>query len=264
LKAFVQQGGAVLLATDSRTAPEIERLLGARITGEELRARDLTDGYHFLRECPFVSKADPALPPFAKIDKPIATNCPSTIEAVLSPEGPTLRLPSRDGPRFGPLEDRPSGLFALAFRLRREEPVDAPHVLLLADHSVFINEMMLQNDNGNFQFADATIRWFAGNGTRTRALFLADGEIVKQFEVPLSEIPDPTKLPPPRLPVPPVEVFNQVLASMQNEDVFNRFLLEQFPLHQIVSATALGVTFVLLLYGASRLWRGRYSQDVHP
>ena len=55
-------------------------------------------------------------------------------------------------------------------------------MLLLPDHSVFINSMMLQNDNANFRFAQNTVRWLTNNGTRRRVLFLDDGDVVKKFD----------------------------------------------------------------------------------
>src|SRR5205823_5090731 len=108
----------------------------------------------------------------------------------------------------------------LAWRSKNHPPEQQP-ILLLPDHSLFINAMMLQGDNANFVFAQDTVRWLTGNGARKRVLFLDDGAVVDKFQVPLSEIPDPTQLPPEHLPLPTVDVFNQILASWQDEDVFN-------------------------------------------
>ena len=124
--------------------------------------------------------------------------------------------------------------------------------------------MLLQNDNANFLFTQNTLRWVSNEGRRRRVLFLDDGAIVKKFEVSLTEVPDPTKTPPERLPLPPVDVFNQVLASWQEDDIFNRLILERFSMGQILSGLTVSLSVALVLYGSYRLWRGRYLPEVHP
>ena len=93
---------------------------------------------------------------------------------------------------------------------------------------------------------------------------LDEGIVQKKLEVSIKDIPNPTKLPPQRLPVPPVEVLNQVLASWQDDDIFNRLILERFSMNQVLSGLALWLSVAFLAYGFFRLWRGRYLQDIHP
>ena len=64
----------------------------------------------------------------------------------------------------------------------RRSPDEQP-ILLIPDHSVFINSMMLQTDNGNSRFAQNAVRWLTNDGTRRRVLFLADGEVIPRFAV---------------------------------------------------------------------------------
>ena len=67
-------------------------------------------------------------------------------------------------------------------------------MLVLADHSVFVNGMMgfsegrrspegYKFDNGNWAFANRTIDWLKGGGPepRTRCLFIEDGHIIDKF-----------------------------------------------------------------------------------
>ena len=65
-------------------------------------------------------------------------------------------------------------------------------VLVMADHSIFINEMMFPNDNGNIEFAYNALKWMIGDekDQRTKVLFVEDGRINTRFEVPLKEVPD--------------------------------------------------------------------------
>jgi hypothetical protein len=70
--------------------------------------------------------------------------------------------------------------------------------LVLSDHSVFINEMMIQLDNNNFDFAVECVRWLMKRGeglerARKRPL-LDEGEAAANFNVPI-EIID-VKMPP--------------------------------------------------------------------
>jgi hypothetical protein len=61
-------------------------------------------------------------------------------------------------------------------------------VLVLADHSVFINQMMLPvpPDNGNLAFAFNCLSWLRGERLeRRRVLFVEDGAVQTKFDVPL-------------------------------------------------------------------------------
>lgn len=57
-------------------------------------------------------------------------------------------------------------------------------LLLLSDHSVFINEMVLQEDNNNLDFTYQVITWLK-DGKRKKVLFVEDGTIQTQLKVPL-------------------------------------------------------------------------------
>ena len=67
--------------------------------------------------------------------------------------------------------------------------------LILADHSVFINSMML-GDNGNLDFAIRCTDWLREkpNGPRDQILFYEDDRVQTTFNIPLKEVPLP--LPP--------------------------------------------------------------------
>src|SRR5262249_17337599 len=84
--------------------------------------------------------------------------------------------------------------------------------LVLSDQSVFINEMMLQTDNDNFDFAFQSIRWLIDRGEglepRTHVLFLDEGEVVTNFKVPIDLMDVPT---------PPIEVVNRLLVKLEQE-----------------------------------------------
>src|SRR5439155_4054472 len=152
---FIRDGGALLVATDSETAPAIGELLGARVNGGIVKARDSLNMYRNLPECPKVWHGNPHVPAFQDIawawERVIATNRPSFVEdAVKRANGP--RLPSITAAWYDDAE-RGKDTFALVFVRDRSDPNGKQRLALLADHSIFINSMMLQDDNGNFQFA---------------------------------------------------------------------------------------------------------------
>jgi hypothetical protein len=62
-------------------------------------------------------------------------------------------------------------------------------LLLLADHSIFINEMMLPTDNGNVEFTDNCMTWLSDGGTRKKVLFVEEGTINATFDVPVVKSP---------------------------------------------------------------------------
>jgi hypothetical protein len=65
-------------------------------------------------------------------------------------------------------------------------------LLVLADHKVFINEMMFPEDNNNLTFAFNVVEWLR-EGRRTRVLFVEDGAIQYEFNLPLDQVVEPLK-----------------------------------------------------------------------
>jgi hypothetical protein len=96
-------------------------------------------------------------------------------------------------------------------------------VLVLADHSIFINEMMLQKqrDNGNFDFAYSCADWLltrpsGERGRRNQILFYEDGVVQTEFNIKLKDVPLP--------PLPPLETLmdklDETLYGMEQEGAF--------------------------------------------
>lgn len=132
---------------------------------------------------------------------------------------------------------RPAPLFAVG------GTVGQGRVLVLADHSLFINRMILPRDNGNLEFAANVLHWLRGGAStpreamqalngltatptveRDRALFWEDGKIRTDFDVPLQDIP----LEPPQLSEPAiVRAVDRAVARLEETDAFNRKLLQE-------------------------------------
>jgi hypothetical protein len=174
---FLSRGGRVLLASDQRTSwgP-----LAVEISGNRILARSPRDVYRGNSECPKVEpEPGTQLPLFTGLHQGVATNRPSELFA--DPPGEILaRYPatclelSWSGP---PHRIPPEAAFAFSREYRPNG-----RLLALADHSVFINVMMVPTDNDNLRFAENTLDWLTAGG-RTGCLVLEDGVPQTKFDV---------------------------------------------------------------------------------
>jgi len=131
--------------------------------------------------------------------------------------------------------------------------------LILSDHSVFINEMMLQTDNDNFNLAFQSIHWLIDRGEgqpkRTRVLFLDEGDTITNFEVPLT-LTD--------VPNPPIDILNHMLVKLEQENFFNRLILGNDPgrrMSDIIRVLTIVITTAITGFGCYRFLQARYRQE---
>jgi hypothetical protein len=193
LNGFMGNGGALFLATDKALPPAagaaLAQLAGVRVSGRSVICHEKDSCYKGFDTCPYLKPADGANPSlFRNVITNVASNAPSFLERLRGfPFLPRLAsLPNEcalEG--TGELLSR-APLFAVG------EDVMNGRVLVLADHSIFINEMMLPEDNGNVEFTYNCLEWLRGHPTegRSKVLFVEDGQINSHFEVPLKEMPD--------------------------------------------------------------------------
>jgi hypothetical protein len=217
LENFLRQGGAVLLATDqaiplnSEAGQALKRLTGTVVSGFAVSASppakpsrfdlvratrvDAKAIYRNQPECIIVTPTLQGLPLFIQrtaglsAESGVATNRSSyllnlpltenTQRVAEFPRG--CRYDSRVGPPYLLLWDEPPP-FAVRF------DAGDGRLLLLADHSIFINEMMLKQDTFNVDFAYNALDWLKGdNKERNRVLFVYDGQIETKLDVPIHE-----------------------------------------------------------------------------
>ncbi len=325
LHRFVEDGGAVLIATDMWTDPaaskNLSELAGVTVAGETLVVRhpelapDLV--YSNSEYCPFVEPIEtsdlldavaallrtgggkPDL--FRRYPYPdkqrlqVATNAPSYLKPSRRslPRGiqrlarlpkicqvernlPTLRMRSDDDA----LVDANGPLFAVG------GTVGKGRVLVLADHSIFINRMILPHDNGNMEFAANCLHWLRGGaassmeslralnspnalqqlaGQRNKVLFWDDDEPRTNFEVPLKSAPVP-----PTLASEPaiVAAIDKTITRLEDNDAFNRALLDwidELPGGRerfIRTAVYLLTLAAVLFLGYRFLWRTRHRPEL--
>ncbi len=307
-RSFIQAGGAVLIATDKEVEGEARENLWdiarVSVTGETFKCSEGTEVYRRLDYCPFVEPiADSGLMDrLAKVmgmgDKPALFRNPH-------PNQPDLRVatnaPSslRESPGWWGL---PSGIHRLA-RLpaaclsdrgtpQREGPLFAVggslgqgRVLVLADHSIFINRMILPRDTGNLEFAANCLHWLRGGastpvemlhavkspqalprltGQRNKVLFVEDGQVHDSFAVPMKTVPIK---PPPASEPAIVAAVDRTLANMEDRHFFDEGLLNKLGDHGWTtrnlgrSAVWLFSLTLLLFLGYRYVWRGRHQLD---
>jgi hypothetical protein len=270
LRRFLREGGAVLIATDHHTSPELSRVIGASVNGTFLRAPPGEWCYrNDLIDCPFLEPPTIGLQDaaaflgvatrdalFAGLRGQVATNRPSFLDSRQFDMPVMARVPAE---RQFARRELPPGHFPLLDVVAGGPAADGHgRILVMADHSIFINDMMLQPDNDNIPFAVNVVRWLAdpGGANRTSALFIEDGQVRTSFDVSL-EYQEP--------PLPPIEALvplaDQALLALEREEVFNRALLRAVGRDTLLRTLLLIVTLGLVGYGLYTVTRSRFRPD---
>ena len=254
LKTFRDEGGAILLASDYPSRIELPpgNLV---IGGIKVKATGASKYKEELPECPVVRHwTDRLHPLFKDLHKGLATNCPSffvrangldlSILADFSEDCVQIRQGAQNLPPGAayilgsPKDARPSG-----------------RTVVLAGQGVFLNGMLIQTDNDNFSFAWKTIEWLTQGprGRREYGLFIDNGKAVDNFALPLSKFGG--------MPIPPIQVINRVIRGLEDENVFNRLLLESFGKEHYLRGLLLLGSLAVLVWGAWRIMHGRFHVD---
>jgi hypothetical protein len=263
LLGYRAKGGNLFIATDQR-ADMMDYSLSIR--GTQVAQLNPDQAYRRTPDCPWVTYPepngqgveDPAAHPLLRgLHRGIATNCPSYLFVLMkqlpkkrSVTVPLLKISTPFMPVKGKMLD--SCDYAAA------SPNDTPprgRVLLVAGHGMFMNAMMLQDDNDNLAFARNAVRWLQEDdiGKRTRrALFIYDGRIITDFDMNLTGTPPP-------LPMPTAQMLNRLIRGLEEERFFHRLVAELLGRQlEIIVLALLGiVTLAALSYGAKKAFAAR-------
>jgi hypothetical protein len=252
IQNFVLRGGRVLIASDRDSADAVSNLFSIRIIGlpEDgplFTTNDVkNDGYRGqMEDCPVLraSNLNKSYPFFQNIER-IATNRPGALRQRNTNAKPIAQFPASCA-----LEDNTRPVFAMVCdRYDHVTPV-----LVLSDHSVFINSMMLQPDNDNFAFAYKCLRWLtdpaeSGGARRTKVLLMDDGNPVKSFEVKVREVPATLPGSLDDLPAHPVDIANALLGKWEDENIHNELIFGRYSGSQILSGIVIAATVLLLAW----------------
>ena len=259
IKHFLEAGGALLLATD-RATDVLDEDFDVSVNGRLLTIdRDHPKAYKGLTQCPIVGGASAKEPPIFQGLGRIASNNPSYLEIRSSNLSVLARFPREcriDATRNATLLPRFNAARAFAVG----GVVGKGRLLVLSDHSVFINDMMMQPDNDNFDFAFASLQWLRERDSksepgRRHALFMDEGVAITNFLVPVREGPD--------IPLPGADAWNQLMIGMEQDNFFNKLLFAYFSHAKVLSAIALAASIALVGYGFLYLARRNYAIDPH-
>jgi hypothetical protein len=242
IRRFLNQGGAVLVATDRPTRALAG--VGVTVTGTVVHSAEFPLTHDGSPDRPIVMAGQSKNSPFANVSGPIVANRPSFLTMARGAPPTLAWLPP--GCRSG------QTTYVRALPFAAGGMLGQGRLLVLADHSVFVNGLMLAPNTGNFEFAYQTIQWLREGG-RDRALYLDEGQIVSDFSVPLQTLPD--------LPISPVELGNHLIAAMEDDDLFNRVLLENVSLDRIKKGWLLTLTVALAALAFYRFLHAGQSTD---
>jgi hypothetical protein len=259
LKKFVDDGGALLIASDRRDEGRL-REFDLSISGklprvpqekEIWQGRPQAELFKDSDDCVLI-KYDSSLthPIFAGCKKGIATNAPSFLQR--GPKCPAE--PLCNFPRI--LQQNRNFLFVLeegeAFAVGSSGKTDSSsRMLFLSGHGVFMNVMLGQRDTDNLTFACNVLRWLSNNKQRKYCLFLEENQVFADFTVPIGEPPLPT-----------ARIVNDLLRGLEEENFFNRLLLENVPKRPLLLRAVLLVALIgLTIFGLQRLLQARFHRD---
>ncbi len=263
LEDFLRQGGAALVATDR---PTPGHFAGVAVVGESVSVDPASDyAYKHLADCIFL-QGEANSPVFAGLrfsedgKTRVCTNRPSYLTSVV-PLG--LLNPMASLPQGCTVRDRQIGK-PLSFAWGGDYRTG--RILVLADHSLFINAMMCQQDLENFDFADNCVAWLAGQGHRKKkVLFIEEGMVQTKFDIPVRAAM------PKNIPVPleaAIHAFDHGAQGMEEENLFNRAVASGLPRRLDpwehtgwIKKLLLIVTVVLVVYGLMRAIQGRRSTE---
>jgi hypothetical protein len=247
LVEFIRSGGAVLIATKQPLDDDLEDQLGLSVRGKIVAVPgDSEAAYRKNQWLPMVKAVSGSKEPWHGLEH-VACNCPSYLQV----RNPRLRVIAEYPDNWIAIEPGASTRrFAGSLVFAVAGDWDKGRLLVMADESVFNNEMMMQEDNDNFALAYQSLQWVTDSGRRHRAYFVDNRRTVNDFQGVLAELSKP--------PPPPLEILNRMIAGMENDNFFNRFVLG--PSHDIWPiwrGVTLGLALSVLGWGLFRLSRLR-------
>ncbi len=268
VREVVKNGASILIASDKSTLnTNLFPFFSVQILGKRITA-DPEDSYHGVDWQPFVR---PLTGRFAEgspriIFKGIEAHGSG---AIATQEASVLR---RRAWRF----PFPEALASFPFSSKVDQGDFLPNVdlfaaggafddgryLILADHSIFLNQMLLQmQDNSNLDFTNACLDWLKHDHADGVCLFVEDGRVRTDFEIILPEYEEPLS----DLILKSMSFFeqngNQILSSIEDKNLFDEMLLNLVSLKSIIRMIIVFLASMLVIYLIIRMLRSRSSQD---
>ena len=147
-------------------------------------------------------------------------------------------------------------------------------LLLLADHSMFINQMLLEPKTDNLECTYRIIEFLQGPGQqRKRCAFFYDGELIDHFDDLRQAYAKQNQMPLPQVNLWAMQekltdLGNAIVDRLQTNNAHNNLLLGSVDrdarLTVIARFLLLLATVVACLFLIRRLWRSRKPSDIPP
>jgi hypothetical protein len=285
VKLALARGGAAMIATDTSLQFNFSDGGAFSVTGERITCPDEIATLPGRDYCPFVV---PIIPErgtqvgklFENLDR-VATNSSSYISLHLIGGNFENRLATFPMNSIN-VNTRRSLLrnssFAIGGEMRLNN-VQSSRFLALADHSIFINQMLLEPGTDNLELTKRTIEFLKGPNQRTRCLFFEDGQVVDRFDE-LRHLY--AKQQQQGMPMPQVNLWalqdkltdlgNSIIDQLQTNNAHNSLILGsgQDPerQHRVLSGIMRFMLVLLTIYGLwfvlRRVWASRKPTDVLP
>ena len=222
---FYKKGGALLVAndqTDHKFLFDFRTFFNASTSNFSP-----TDTLRNFEDCPLVTDLDIEAPLLFDNVNMIVTNRPGYLsfrDGDAQSYSAAWLPPSKTG-------------MSESFLAIRHYKNTSGRMLVLADHSVFTNQMLLHGSN--LAFANNVVDWLCASGSRKRLIFIRDGEVMPKYSIG-SQLP----------PIPPEmlldamddildkarpnlfdssfrEFTNKAIRSLQDKDFFNYALIDR-------------------------------------
>ncbi len=254
---FLKRGGALLLATDrAYSLGQLPSLGWPDVTFEKGGLVNDDQNFENERSCPIISGNEIGLPQhplFRDVTKPIATNCPGSIEPRSRDLQTLAVLPFGTTMMFRPGDRR--AFFKLPRPYLVATKADSPRALLVAGHGVFMNCMTVRDDIDNRRLALNAIHWLK-DGKRTHVMFLNETQPVANFKMPL--------VGPPKMPMPSMQAINRLIDAIQNEQILQKIIDRTIGPERIVNGAIYLFTFCLIAYGLKKYFQSRWNLEATP
>ena len=242
IEDFARDGGAVLVATD---IGNIELFRTTINRGPVLVTPE--HAYQGQRDCPIVTNLEKRNPLFEGVEE-LVTNISSFVaRRSNSPLRPIARFPR-------------SFANGMASLMVANKGQIQGRMLVVADHSLFVNEMLLHGDNS--RFVANVAKWLCADSDRYNLIFIQDGEVMPPWSFDQNEVPIPldellrrANQEMGNIPFDGetfVDFSNRVLTKLEDENVHNEALtgiansISRKNLRQFLVLGAMGLAMLVL------------------
>ncbi len=260
LRGFVMGGGALLVVSDEPMRPDLSDF-GIWVNGTLLRNDWDFYNYDHNPAMPVVlpepDERTADVPVFHHLLPPLVTSRPSYLDYAHPPGKddalkPLAFLPPGTRSDRDPNVVPEKPLFAVGGRLREGR------VLFLADHSMFINCVIMQEDNSNFELARNCLEWIVDSDgdKRDQLLYLQDGIVTTDLNVPLEPGLELDEHALDQL----IGGLNLLIAEQEKEDSLNS-LLQRVPRSTWITIFIIAGSVLLLLFMIVRLGGLRFRAE---